>query len=74
MKERARWNLSKRDIGHISTALKPLRTRREVGEILDLSTSTICQLENSALRKIARAMRRMDEAGKAGESRSSIIS
>ena len=61
--EKARWNLSQSDIGHLSMALKPVRTSREVAEILGLSTSLVCQLENSALRKIVRALKRLEARG-----------
>jgi DNA-directed RNA polymerase specialized sigma subunit len=61
--EKARWNLSQSDIDHLSMALKPVRTSREVAEILGLSTSLVCQLENSALRKIVRALKRMEANG-----------
>jgi DNA-directed RNA polymerase specialized sigma subunit len=61
--EKARWNLSQSDIDHLSMALKPVRTSREVAEILGLSTSLVCQLENSALRKIVRALKRLEARG-----------
>ena len=61
--EKARWNLSQGDIDHLSAALKPVRTSREVADILGLSTSLVCQLENSALRKIVRAMNRLEARG-----------
>ena len=61
--EKARWRLSQADIGHLSMALKPVRTSREVAEILGLSTSVVCRLENSALRKIVRALKRMEANG-----------
>jgi DNA-directed RNA polymerase specialized sigma subunit len=62
--EKARWSLSQSDIGHLSMALKPVRTSREVAEILGLSTSLVCQLENSALRKIVRALKTMEANGR----------
>jgi hypothetical protein len=61
--EKNRWNLSQEDIGHLSMALKPVRTSREVAEILGLSTSLVCQLENSALRKIVRVLKTMEANG-----------
>ncbi len=61
--EKARWRLSQSDIGHLSMALKPVRTSREVAEILGLSTTLVCQLEISALRKIVRALKRMEANG-----------
>ena len=62
--EKARWRLSQSDIDHLSMALKPVRTSREVAEILGLSTSLVCQLENSALRKIVRALQTLDAKGR----------
>jgi DNA-directed RNA polymerase specialized sigma subunit len=59
--QKVRWSLSQTDIEHLSAALKPVRTSREVGAILGLSTSLVCQLENSALRKIVRALRRLEQ-------------
>jgi DNA-directed RNA polymerase specialized sigma subunit len=61
--EKARWNLSQSDIEHLSMSLKPVRTSREVAAILGLSTSLVCQLENSALRKIVRALKRLEANG-----------
>jgi DNA-binding CsgD family transcriptional regulator len=61
--EKARWSLSQNDIGHLSAALKPIRTSREVAEILGVSTTLVCQLENSALRKIVRALRALEAEG-----------
>jgi hypothetical protein len=62
--EKNRWNLSQDDIGHLSAALKPVRTSREVAEILGLSTSLVCQIEISALRKIVRALKTMEANGR----------
>lgn len=61
--EKARWSLSQSDIGHLSMALKPVRTSREVAEILGLSTALVCQIEISALRKIVRALKRLEAKG-----------
>jgi hypothetical protein len=58
--EKARWNLSKAGIGRLSMSLKPIRTSREVAKILGVSTSLVCQIENSALRKIVRALKAME--------------
>jgi hypothetical protein len=62
--EKARWSLSQGDIGHLSAALQPIRTCREVAEIMDISPAMVCQLENSALRKIFRALKAMEEEGR----------
>jgi DNA-directed RNA polymerase specialized sigma subunit len=61
--EKARWNLSQSDIDHLSMALRPVRTSREVAEIFGLSTTLVCKLENSALRKIVRALKTMEARG-----------
>jgi hypothetical protein len=62
--QKVRWRLLQRDIGHLSMALKPLRSQEEVAAILGCSANLVRQLENSALRKIIRAMTRFDEKGK----------
>ena len=61
--EKARWSLSQSDIGHLSMSLKPIRTSREVAKILGFSTTLVCQLEISALRKIVRALKRLEASG-----------
>ena len=58
-----RWRLSQGDIDHLSMALKPVRSSREVADLLGLSTSLVCQIENSALRKIVRALKRLEARG-----------
>jgi len=58
-----RWRLSQDDISHLSMALKPIRTQEEVAQILGYSPTLVCQLENSALRKIVRAMTRLEKNG-----------
>jgi hypothetical protein len=58
-----RWRLSQGDIDHLSAALKPVRSSREVAEMLGLSTSLVCQIENSALRKIVRALKALEAGG-----------
>ena len=60
---KVRWRLSQSDVSHLSMSLKPVRTSREVAEILGLSTSLVCQVENSALRKIVRAMKALEAKG-----------
>jgi DNA-directed RNA polymerase specialized sigma subunit len=55
-----RWRLSQADISNLSMALKPIRTREEVAKILGCSPSLVGQLETSALRKIVRAMTRLE--------------
>jgi len=60
---RTRWNLLRRDVGHLSAALRPIRTSQEVAEILGVSASQVCQLENSALRKIVRAVQDLAAEG-----------
>ena len=57
MAEKPRWNVSQGDLGHLSAALRPMRTREEVAELMGVSVTLVCQLENSALRKIVRALR-----------------
>ena len=59
--EKPRWNVSQGDLGHLSAALRPMRTREEVAELMGVSVTLVCQLENSALRKIVRALRAYDE-------------
>ncbi|MGP8199923.1 MAG: hypothetical protein ACLQU4_10515 [Limisphaerales bacterium] len=58
--EKARWGVSQSDLEHLSVALKPMRSSREVAAILGVSTSLVCKIENSALRKIVRALKRME--------------
>jgi hypothetical protein len=58
-----RWNLSQDDIGHLSMALKPIRSYEHVAKILGYSDSLVRQLETSALRKIVRAMARFEKNG-----------
>ncbi|MGD0813386.1 MAG: hypothetical protein ABSA83_07260 [Verrucomicrobiota bacterium] len=62
--EKARWGLSQCDIDHLSRELKPMRSSREVAAILGVSTSLVCRIENSALRKIVRALKRMEGQNK----------
>jgi DNA-directed RNA polymerase sigma subunit (sigma70/sigma32) len=59
--EKTRWRLSQRDIGHLSMALKPVRTCQEAAEILGLSPGIVRQIENSALRKIVRALASLEK-------------
>jgi hypothetical protein len=59
-----RWRVSQNDLDRLSVALKPIRARREVAEILGCSTSLVCQLESSGLRKIVRAMNGFEKNGK----------
>jgi hypothetical protein len=56
-----RWRLSQADTDHLSSALKPIRSSREVGRMLGISPSLVCQIENSALRKIRRALRALED-------------
>jgi TPP-dependent indolepyruvate ferredoxin oxidoreductase alpha subunit len=58
-----RWRLLQGDIGCLSMALKPARSYEEVAAILGYSESLVRQLENSALRKIIRAMARFEKTG-----------
>jgi hypothetical protein len=51
-----RGRLSQSGIDHLSRALTPIRTRREVAGILGISITLVCRLENSALGKILQAM------------------
>ncbi len=62
-RQNVRWNLAQGDIGHLSMALKPIRSYDEVAEILGCSASLVRQLETSALRKIIRAMARLEATG-----------
>jgi hypothetical protein len=59
--EKPRWNVSQGDLGRMSRALQPIRTTREVADLLGISVSLVCQIENSALRKIMRALKAHDD-------------
>src|SRR5271165_5446733 len=59
--EKNRWRLAQCDTSHLSAALRPIRTSREVAAMLGISTSLVCQLENSALRKIVRALKALED-------------
>jgi hypothetical protein len=58
-----RWGVSQIDLEYLSKTIRPVRSSREVAVILGLSTSLVCQIENSALRKIVRAMKRLEAKG-----------
>ena len=58
--EKARWGVSQSDLEHLSAELRPMRSSREVGVILGLSTSLVCKIEIGALRKVVRALKRLD--------------
>jgi hypothetical protein len=62
--KKVRWRVSQSDIDRLSKALNPIRTHREVAVILSVSDSLVCQLENSALGKIVRAVNEYDNYGK----------
>jgi hypothetical protein len=62
--EKARWNLGPGDIEHLSAELRPIRSSREVGEMLGISTSLVCQIERNALRKIVRSLRKLERPGR----------
>ena len=57
-----RWRLMQDDIGRLSEALHPIRSQEEVAELLGCSPALVGQLERSALRKIMRALARLDRA------------
>ena len=59
--QKFRWRVSKSDLGDLPAALRPIRTTEEVAGILGLSETLVRQLENSALRKIVRGMKALEE-------------
>jgi hypothetical protein len=42
-------------------ALKPIRTAKEVGKILNISRSAVFYIEKTALTKIVRTLRKIDK-------------
>ena len=58
--KQVRWRLQQREINRLSSRLKPLRSYREVAGILGVSVALVCQLETSALDKVARALTEFD--------------
>lgn len=60
MTDKTRWGARQSDLGLLSMALKPIRTAHEVAQMLGVSDALVRQIENSALRKIARALKEHD--------------
>lgn len=58
---RIRWQLLQEDIGHLSAALKPVRSCEEVGRMMGVSATTVAKLEKSALLKIIRYMALLEQ-------------
>lgn len=58
--QRIRWRAARGDIEPLLEWLHPVRTHEEVAAILGTSASLVRALESSALRKVARAMIRLE--------------
>jgi DNA-directed RNA polymerase specialized sigma subunit len=65
--EKIRWRIAQREIDRLSASLKPIRTCREVADMMGVSVALVCQLENSALGKIMRAVHEYDNVGASEE-------
>ena len=65
--EQIRWRMAQRDIDRLSASLKPIRTCREVADMMGISVALVCQLESSALGKIMRAVHEYDQLGASEE-------
>jgi len=55
-----RWRVAQDDIGRLSETLRPIRSQEEVAELLGCSPALVGQLERSALRKIMRALVKLE--------------